>query len=401
MAKLTPPLGWNTWNTFGKDINEELILRSADIICSDGYKDCGYEYIVIDDCWSLKERDKNGRLVPDPDKFPHGMKFVADYVHSKGLKFGMYSCAGYQTCADFPGSFEHEWVDAETFAEWGVDYLKYDFCYAPNHMPADLLYKRMGLALKNSGRDIVFSACNWGVKYPRQWVKSTGADCWRSTGDIHDNWRSIKDIALSQIPFLEYNGVGCFNDMDMLVVGMNGKGLVGLGGCNEDEYKTHFSLWSLIGSPLMIGCDIRNVDDKAKKILLNKNAIKINQDPAGRQPFIVNMYDYIPNEARTYDTPFYKEHNYGKEIPIIAKFLDDGTVALGIFNFSDNEAGGQLTAVALDMLGLPKISDKSFIFTDVWTGEEIKPTNEMLLTANLKPHACHLLIGKVVDSFDL
>jgi len=175
MIVTRPPLGWNTWNTFGANISEELIMQSADAMVREGLLDAGYEYVVIDDIWALKERDKNGRLVPDPEKFPHGMKYLSDYIHSKGLKFGMYSSAGYQTCAGYPASFEYEWTDAASFAEWGVDYLKYDYCYHPTNVRPDILYKRMALALANSGRDIVFSACSWGVDNTRQWIKETGA----------------------------------------------------------------------------------------------------------------------------------------------------------------------------------------------------------------------------------
>lgn len=159
--KLTkPPMGWNSWNTFGENINERLVTETADKLIELGLKDAGYEYLVIDDCWAEKSRDENGRLVPDKEKFPNGIKAVADYVHSKGLKFGIYSCVGNRTCADYPGSLEHEFIDAETFAEWGVDYLKYDYCFKPISERGDLLYKRMGLALANCGRDILFSACN-------------------------------------------------------------------------------------------------------------------------------------------------------------------------------------------------------------------------------------------------
>ena len=149
MVKLTPPMGWNSWNTFGENINEKLIMETADKMVEQGLLDCGYEYLVIDDCWSLRKRDEEGRLIADPEKFPHGMKAVADYVHSKGLKFGMYSCAGNLTCAGYPGSFEHEFIDADTFASWGVDFLKYDYCYHSNIIPGKYLYRRMGIALEN------------------------------------------------------------------------------------------------------------------------------------------------------------------------------------------------------------------------------------------------------------
>ena len=166
MIKNTPPMGWNSWNTFGADINEQLIKDTADKMAESGLLTAGYTYLVIDDCWSKKERDENGRLVADPEKFPNGMKAVADYVHSKGLKFGMYSCAGNLTCAGYPGSFEHEFTDAETFASWGVDFLKYDYCYHSNIIHGKYLYRRMGTALKNCGRDILFSACSWGLTIP-------------------------------------------------------------------------------------------------------------------------------------------------------------------------------------------------------------------------------------------
>ena len=190
MVKLTPPMGWNSWNTFGEKINESLIKETADCMAASGLKDAGYDYLVIDDCWSLKERDAQGRLVADPAKFPNGMKAVADYVHSKGLKFGMYSCAGNLTCAGYPGSYEHEFTDAETFASWGVDFLKYDYCYHSPIVAGKYLYRRMGLALENCGRDILFSACSWGADETHEWMKESGASMWRSTGDIFDTWNS-------------------------------------------------------------------------------------------------------------------------------------------------------------------------------------------------------------------
>ena len=169
------PMGWNSWNTFGNDINEDLIKETADAMVSTGLKDAGYEYVVIDDCWAEMQRDENGRLVASKEKFPSGMKALADYIHSKGLKFGMYSCAGTRTCAGYPSSFDYEFIDAQTFADFGVDFLKYDFCYKPVYANGPLLYHRMGLALKASGREILFSACNWGSDNVGQWIRSTGA----------------------------------------------------------------------------------------------------------------------------------------------------------------------------------------------------------------------------------
>lgn len=209
MLAKTPPMGWNSWNTFGADISEKLILETADAMVEKGYRDAGYEYLVIDDCWSLKERDAEGRLVPDPEKFPHGMKYVADYVHSKGLKFGMYSCAGLRTCAGYPSSYDHEYVDAQTFADWGVDFLKYDFCNFPATGNCKARYHRMSMALKATGRDILFSACNWGQQEPWKWMASIGAHMYRSTWDINDSYKSFRDIALSQIENLCMSGSGC------------------------------------------------------------------------------------------------------------------------------------------------------------------------------------------------
>ena len=182
-----PPMGWNSWNTFGERIDEKLIFETADILVERGYKDAGYEYLIIDDCWALRERDEKGRLVPDPEKFPHGMKAVADYVHKKGLKFGMYSCAGVLTCAGYPSSYDHEFEDAKQFAEWGVDYLKYDYCNFPENADCVNRYHMMSMPLKASGREILFAACHRGQKESFNWMRSIGAHTYRSTGDIFDN----------------------------------------------------------------------------------------------------------------------------------------------------------------------------------------------------------------------
>ena len=392
----TPPLGWNTWNTFAADINEQLIIESADAMVETGLLDAGYNYLVIDDIWHLKERDENGRMVPDPEKFPHGMKYVADYVHSKGLKFGMYSCAGYLTCAGYPASYDYEWIDAQTFAEWGVDFLKYDFCFHPMTVRPDILYKRMGLALANCGRDILFSACSWGSENSRQWIKEPGADMWRSTGDINDSWESIKNLAQSQLQAQEYNGKGCFNDMDMLVVGMNGRGNVGFKGCTVEEYRTHFSLWALLNSPLMIGCDIRNMDDDTKAILMNKDVLAINQDPKGCEPFFANNMIWKVNQARKSDSEPHFE-KYPLDVPMIAKYLDNGDIAVGVFNFTDNVASRWQMTLTCDNLGLPLNCGKTFEAVDLWTGEVVKAFNGTLMIEKLEPHACRLFRVKIID----
>ena len=357
MIKNTPPMGWNSWNTFGADINEQLIFDTADKMVETGLLELGYEYLVIDDCWSLRERDENGRLVADPKKFPHGMKAVADYVHSKGLKFGMYSCAGNLTCGGYPGSFEHEFIDAKTFAEWGVDFLEYDYCYHSNIIHGKYLFRRMGLALKNCGRDILFSACTWGADNTAEWIRETGANMWRSTGDIFDNWESVKNLTDIQDNILPYGGAGCFNDMDMLIVGMYGKGNVGLEGLNDTQYKTHFSIWALLGSPLMIGCDIRNMNKETLDILSNKELIKINQDADCRQVIKLSLFE-------------------GSNIKAYARTLENGDIAVGFFNLTDKKV---TVKFLLDELGLPESTGKTLEMHNVWSGETVTVKNGTLI----------------------
>lgn len=373
MIKNTPPMGWNSWNTFGADINEKLIFETADKMVESGLSDAGYDYLVIDDCWSLKERDGSGRLVADPEKFPHGMKAVADYVHSKGLKFGMYSCAGNLTCAGYPGSFEHEFTDAETFAEWGVDFLKYDYCYHSNIIHGKYLYRRMGLALKNCGRDILFSACSWGADNTAEWMRETGANMWRSTGDIFDTWESIKKLTEEQDAILPYGGAGCFNDMDMLVVGMYGKGNVGLEGLNDVQYKTHFSIWALMGSPLMIGCDIRNMNEATRSILTNKELIKINQDKDCRQVFKLSNI-------------------WNDNVKIYARNLENGDIAIGMFNFGAEKAAVRMT---VDELGLPESTDRTLKMHNVWDDETLTATNGAFIH-EIEPYGCLVYRCEVV-----
>lgn len=380
MVALTPPLGWNSWNTFGEDINETVVMQSADTLIESGLAACGYNYIVIDDCWALKERGEDGRMVPDPAKFPNGIKYVADYIHSKGLKFGMYSCAGAHTCAGYPGSFDHEFIDAQTFAEWGVDYLKYDYCFHPFTIAGNVLYKRMAVALANSGRDILFSACSWGADETKKWIKETGANMWRTTGDINDSWRSIRELSLVAGDAIKHGSINCFPDMDMLVTGMNGKGNVGFAGCTPEEYRTHFSLWALLGSPLMIGCDIRSMDDATRETLMNKDVLAINQDPAYNQAF-----DASANAA--------KEEN---EYPIYVRLLDNGDYAIGVFNFSDVASSRWSTYLLMDTIGLPETTGKTLLLRELWTGEERKVTNGILTDA-IPPHGCKLYRAQVVD----
>ncbi len=378
-----PALGWNSWNTFTWDINEALIKETADAMVEQGYKDAGYEYIVIDDCWSLKERDAEGNLVADPKKFPNGMKAVADYIHEKGLKFGMYSCAGTHTCAGYPGSFEHEFQDAKQFAAWGVDYLKYDYCFKPRHMSGELLYKRMNLALRNCGRDILFSACNWGEDNVQQWIRESGAHSYRSTPDIQDNWGSICNIARSQIEKEPFTGNYCHNDMDMLVVGMYGGSNDDfissnkIGGCTDTQYKTHFSLWSMMGSPLMMGCDIRNATPEAKEILQNGDILAINQDPEARGAYRIKVEPQWFHEDEAF---------------VLVKVLADGDVAIGLFNLSDNQR--ELTVQFWDM-GLPYASGMALSLYDCWEHKELGEFKERF-AVTVPACDCVVVRGKLV-----
>jgi alpha-galactosidase len=268
----TPPMGWNSWNKFHCDVSEDLIMKAADAMISSGMKDAGYEYIVIDDCWQIS-RDENGEIVPDKDRFPHGMKFVADYVHSLGLKFGIYSSAGTVTCQRRPGGFGHEYQDARTYARYGVDYLKYDWCGSTTQ-DARSSYTNMRDALYTAGRPIVFSICEWGRSSPWEWAGDVG-HLWRTTGDISDNWNSMIDIFEKQKDLARYAGPGRWNDPDMLEVGN--------GGMTTEEYKTHFSLWCMLASPLMAGNDLEAMTPETKNILLNKELIDLDQDTLGRQ----------------------------------------------------------------------------------------------------------------------
>jgi alpha-galactosidase len=280
---LTPPMGWNSWNTFQADIQEDMIKQMADIIVSSGMKDAGYQYVVVDDGWEALKRDSSGNLVPDPKKFPHGMKALADYVHSKGLKFGIHNCAGNTTCNGFPGGRGHEYQDARLYASWGVDFLKYDWC---DHGTANAreTYKTMGDALFAAKRPIVYSLCEWGGNKPWEWGKEI-AHMWRTTGDITDcyNCQGEYDLGFRFVLKLQeglekYAGPDHWNDPDMLEVGNPGLSIT--------ESRSHFSLWCMLAAPLMAGNDLRIMTPEVLKILTNKDALAIDQDKLGKQAYL-------------------------------------------------------------------------------------------------------------------
>ncbi|XP_009760245.1 alpha-galactosidase [Nicotiana tabacum] len=270
----TPQMGWSSWNHFACNIEEKMIRETADAMVSTGLASLGYEYINIDDCWAELNRDSQGNMVPKGSTFPSGIKALADYVHGKGLKLGIYSDAGSQTCSkQMPGSLGHEEQDAKTFASWGVDYLKYDNCNNENRSPRER-YPIMSKALQNSGRAIFYSLCEWGDDDPATWASSVG-NSWRTTGDISDNWDSMTSRADMNDKWASYAGPGGWNDPDMLEVGN--------GGMTTAEYRSHFSIWALAKAPLIIGCDLRSMDQTAHEILSNKEVIAVNQDRLGVQ----------------------------------------------------------------------------------------------------------------------
>ena len=387
----TPPMGWNSWNTFGGSISDSLIRETAQAMRDKGYLAAGYNYIVIDDCWSLRERGADGRLVPDPEKFPHGMKALADYVHSLGFKFGMYSCAGVQTCAGYPASFDHEYIDAETFAAWGVDYLKYDFCNFPASADGRTRYATMSMALKATGRDILLAACNWGTDAPWDWMKSLGAGMYRSTGDIQDNFKSFTGIARSQLAHFACSGPSCFNDIDMLTIGMYGKGNVALGDKPTDaEYVTQFALWCLLGAPLMIGGDVRNMPPFAESLLLNGRFLRIDQDPECRVPQPVYQGRIINNEYDPETGTWWRE--YPDSGLTLFKHMAGNTFAVGYFNFAPK--AGEVQFIFAEA-GLPWGSGYGLRFTDALTGEELGVHRDYF-HQRVDGHACRVLLAELV-----
>ena len=350
MMAQTPPMGWNSWNTFGSAINEKVVKQTADAFVETGLRDAGYEYVVIDDLWEADIR-VNGKLSWDEEKFPGGIPALAEYVHSKGLKFGIYSCAGTHTCAGKPASYGYEEIDACTFAEWGVDFLKYDFCYAPAGVDGPMLYRRMGQALRATGRPILFSLCEWGKHKPWTWANQTGGHMWRTTGDINDSWASIARLGFEmQAGLAAFAGPGHWNDPDMLVVGMYGTGTVARGGCTDDEYRSHFSLWCLLASPLMIGCDVRNMNQVTKDILLNSEVIAVNQDSLGRQGYRVGGVDWGGEIAETW-----------------AKPLADGSIAVGMFNLG--ERIHRRVSVAWESIGIN--NQRECMVRDLWNHQNL------------------------------
>ena len=300
----TPPMGWNSWNKFGCNVSDKLIREMADAMVSSGMQAAGYQYVNIDDCWQVS-RDASGTIVADPARFPEGMKALADYVHSKGLKLGLYTDAGTGTCEKRPGSLNHEDQDAKTYASWGIDYVKIDWCNSEGLDP-QVQYAKFRDALAHSGHPIVFSICNWGVKTPWRWGPTTG-NLWRTTGDINDTYDRMTLIGFGQNGLEKFAGPGHWNDPDMLEVGN--------GGMKRDEYRTHMALWAILAAPLLAGNDLRSMSPETKELLTNSEVLAVDQDKKGVQG-----------------------HRVWQEGPleIWVKPLADGSQAVGLFNRSES-----------------------------------------------------------------
>ena len=291
----TPPMGWNSWNHFGCNVSARMIMQVADAMAASGMRDAGYQYVTIDDCWQVA-RDANGTILADSTRFPAGIKSLADYVHGKGLKFGIYTDAGRRTCEGRPGSYGHEEQDASTYAQWGVDYVKVDWCNAEG-IDAPVQYAKIRDALTKSGRPIVFSICEWGSNRPWEWAPHVG-NLWRTTDDISDRWSSMIAIVDLSSQYWHVARPGAWNDPDMLEVGN--------GGMSRDEYRAHFSLWAMMAAPLVAGNDVRTMTDSTRsaaatrEILLNKEVIAVDQDPLGVQGMVV---ENSPAELQVWAKP--------------------------------------------------------------------------------------------------
>lgn len=372
-----PPMGWMTWNLFQGNINEQLIRETADAMVEGGFRDAGYEYIFIDDLWQ-GGRDRQNNIIPDPEKFPNGMKALADYVHSKGLKLGIYSDAAQLTCGGWTASLGFEEHDARTFASWGIDYLKYDYCNAPeDSATARHRYRTMANALQNSGRDIVLGICEWGQRQCEEWCEEVGGQLWRTSYDVRDMWKDIVkeggmgiiDIVNVTAPLAKYVRPGQWPDMDMLVVGLNGTGgpssdLGGVG-CTQTEYQTQMSMWCMMASPLAMTNDLRKVSEEDRRILLNPEIIAINQDVLGKAAERKVMND-----------------NY----QIFVRPLADGSHAVALLNTSEKPLTLTADFASLGFAG-------KYTVRDVWQHKDVA-RNASKWKGRVTPHETRVFVVK-------
>ncbi len=303
----TPPMGWNSWNHFRCNVSDSMIRGEADAMVASGMREAGYRYIVIDDCWQTS-RDAHGAIDADSAQFPNGIKALADYVHSRGLEFGIYTDGGAQTCKGRPGTLGHEQQDAATYAAWGVDYVKEDWCHAEG-LDVQVQYKKFRDALARTKRPIVLSICEWGVNLPWEWAPAVG-NLWRTTQDIKDTWQSMLANLDQSAQHASVARPGAWNDPDMLEVGN--------GGMTEDEYRAHFSMWAIMAAPLIAGNDLRDMSPATQAILTNREVIAVDQDPLGKQGILV------------WEGP--------PALQVWSKPLQDGAVAVALLNRADTQA---------------------------------------------------------------
>ncbi|MEW1688844.1 NPCBM/NEW2 domain-containing protein [Streptomyces sp. NPDC091265] len=354
---LTPPMGFNNWNSTHcrAEFNESMVKGIADIFVEKGLKDAGYRYVNLDDCWAKPQRNADGKLEADPVRFPNGIKAVADYVHSKGLKLGIYTSAGTKTCdsVGLPGGLGHEYSDAQQFADWGVDYLKYDNCNNEG-VDAKERYTTMRDALAATGRPIVYSICEWGQNKPWEWAAGIG-NLWRTTGDINDSWSSMLSIMKQNLPLSAAAGPGHWNDPDMLEVGN--------GGMTDTEYRTHFSMWSVMAAPLLIGSDLRKATPQTYEILANHEVIAVDQDPLGKQGVVLS------SDAGRW---------------VVSKEMQDGSRTVALFNETGNAQRISTTAAAA---GLPKAA--AYTMRDLWEHKEYNTAGA--ISATVPAHGTVLL----------
>ena len=361
---LRPPMGYDDWNVFQCRVSEQLIEQTAAAMVSSGMKAAGYRYVTIDDCWQAPARDANGRLQADPAKFPDGIGSVAHYIHALGLKLGIYEDAGTKTCAGYPGSYGHEAQDAATFASWGVDYLKYDWCNVPygyflgwsHEQVGRWLYTRMRADLLATGRPIVFSISNPSDQtlHPWGWARPV-ANLWRTTPDISDNWRSVLRILDQNDRLAAYAGVRHWNDPDMLEVGN--------GGMTEAEDRAHFSLWSIMAAPLIAGTDIRTMSAPTRIILTNREVIAVDQDPLAIQGRVVSLHG-------------------NREV--MMKPMANGDLAVALLN---RGAPGTTISVSAGSLGLPVSG--AYSMRDLWT--HTTRTSGRIISAVVPAHSVVML----------
>ncbi|EGC38562.1 hypothetical protein DICPUDRAFT_86485 [Dictyostelium purpureum] len=354
---LTPQMGWNSWNYYACDINETVIMNTALAMSKNGMAAAGYKYVNIDDCWAL-ERASNGTVIPDPKAFPNGIKYVADYIHSLGLLIGIYTDAGLYTCQKRPGSYGFEEIDAITYAEWGIDYLKEDWCYSFLENPQER-YQIMSNSLNATGRQIFFSLCDWGTDNP--WTFGGAiANSWRTTPDIKDNWDSMMANLMAQASISSYSGVGGWNDPDMLEVGN--------GGMTNTEYISHFSLWSILNAPLIAGNNLIDIDQETLSILTATEVIAVNQDPLGVQGALVKSYN-------------------GGLQQIWAKPMADGSRAVVLFNTDTNPA--TITLNWADIWVAPVT--QQLVVRDLWQQSNLGTFATTFVSEVIPPHGCVML----------